>query len=233
MVQPTVLVVDDDPVILKLLQVNFELEGFRVLTAGDGREGVDTARAEHPDVVISDIMMPNVNGLELLAQLKSSPETENIPVVLLSAKAQEADVQDGLDRGADDYVTKPFSADQLDARIRAVLRRAHSAPEPERIELGGLVIDRSTRVAELEGEALELSRREFDLLWYLARRAGTVVTKRELVGEVWRQPYGGADRTVDVHLSWLRRKLGETAAEPKYLHTVRGVGVKLVAPGHS
>jgi DNA-binding response OmpR family regulator len=138
-----------------------------------------------------------------------------------------------LDRGADDYVTKPFSADQLDARIRAVLRRAHAAPEPERIELAGLVIDRSTRVAELEGEALELSRREFDLLWYLARRAGTVVTKRELVGEVWRQPYGGADRTVDVHLSWLRRKLGETAAEPKYLHTVRGVGVKLVAPDQS
>jgi DNA-binding response OmpR family regulator len=153
-----------------------------------------------------------------------------VPVIVATARDDEAEMVRMLDRGADDYITKPFSADQLDARIRAVLRRAHAAPEPERIEIGGLVIDRSTRVAELGGESLELSRREFDLLWYLARRAGTVVTKRELVGEVWRQPYGGADRTVDVHLSWLRRKLGETAAEPKYLHTVRGVGVKLVAP---
>ena len=126
MVQPTVLVVDDDPVILKLLQVNFELEGFRVLTAGDGREGVDTARAEHPDVVISDIMMPNVNGLELLSKLKSSPETENIPVVLLSAKAQEVDVQDGLDRGADDYVTKPFDPLELIDRLNAVMTRPRS-----------------------------------------------------------------------------------------------------------
>src|SRR5438552_2546360 len=123
MVQPTVLVVDDDPVILKLLQVNFELEGFRVLTAGDGREGVDTARAEHPDVVISDIMMPNVNGLELLSQLKSSPETENIPVVLLSAKAQEADVQDGFERGADDYVTKPFDPLDLVERVQRLVKR--------------------------------------------------------------------------------------------------------------
>ena len=123
MVHPTVLVVDDDPVILKLLQVNFELEGFRVLTAGDGREGVDTARAEHPDVVISDIMMPNVNGLELLSQLKSSPETENIPVVVLWAKAQEVDVQDGLDHGADDYVTKPFDPLDLVERVQRLVKR--------------------------------------------------------------------------------------------------------------
>ena len=149
---------------------------------------------------------------------------------MATARDDEAEMVRMLDRGADDYVTKPFSADQLDARIRAVLRRAHAAPEPERIELERPGHRPQHPGGRAGGQALELSRREFDLLWYLARRAGTVVTKRELVGEVWRQPYGGADRTVDVHLSWLRRKLGETAAEPKYLHTVRGVGVKLVAP---
>ena len=178
----SVALIEDDQRIRAALVRSLAERGHTVRAAGRAMEGLSQVLEWHPDVVVLDLGLPDLDGTELLKM------------------------------------------------IRAVLRRAHAAPEPERIELAGLVIDRSTRVAELEGEALELSRREFDLLWYLARRAGTVVTKRELVGEVWRQPYGGADRTVDVHLSWLRRKLGETAADPKYLHTVRGVGVKLVAP---
>jgi DNA-binding response OmpR family regulator len=136
-----------------------------------------------------------------------------------------------LDAGADDYVIKPFSAEQLDARIRAVLRRS-SAPEGASAQLvvGELVVDQRTRTAVLGGAELDLRPREFDLLAYLAARPGEVVSKRTLLADVWQSPYGGADKTVDVHLSWLRRKLGETAAEPRLLHTVRGVGVKLVEP---
>ena len=125
---------------------------------------------------------------------------------------------------------KPFSSDQLDARIRAVLRRLGGDEAAGPVVVGDLVIEAGPREATLSGAALELSRREFDLLLFLAERAGTVVGKREILAEVWRQPYGGADKTVDVHVSWLRRKLGESAAEPRYLHTVRGVGIKLVDP---
>ena len=135
-----------------------------------------------------------------------------------------------LDSGADDYVVKPFRLDQVTARIRAVMRRTNGRPSPEPIRVGELVIHEPTRTATLAGEPLELARREFDLLLALAQRAGDVVSKRTLLAEVWQQADGGSDRTVDVHLSWLRRKLGETAAEPHYLESVRGVGVRLVDP---
>jgi DNA-binding response OmpR family regulator len=191
-------------------------------------EGLSQVLEWRPDVVVLDLGLPDLDGSELLKMIRAvSP----VPVIVATARDDEAEIVRLLDRGADDYLTKPFSADQLDARIRAVLRRASAAPEPDAITVGELSIDRATREANLAGVPLGLTRLEFDLLWYLARRQGTVVSKRDLVGEVWRQPYGGADRTVDVHLSWLRRKLGETAAEPRYLHTVRGVGVKLVDPG--
>jgi len=134
-----------------------------------------------------------------------------------------------LDAGADDYIVKPFSAAQVDARIRALLRRT-ATDEPSRVEVGDLVIDAAARTAELGGEPLELSRKEFDLLLYLARRCGSVVTKQELLAEIWEQPYGGVEKTVDTHLSWLRSKLGESASAPRFLHTVRGVGIKMLSP---
>jgi DNA-binding response OmpR family regulator len=135
-----------------------------------------------------------------------------------------------LDAGADDYLVKPFGAAQLDARIRAVLRRVGQPAQPGTIDVGGLRVDPRAQQATLDGAPLDLTPREFDLLHYLAARAGTVVTKRELLVEVWQLPYGGADKTVDVHLSWLRRKLGETAQQPRYLHTMRRIGVRLDAP---
>ena len=139
-----------------------------------------------------------------------------------------------LECGADDYVVKPFGPAQLDARIRAVLRRSTAgAGEPTSIVVGELHIDASARQVTVRGQAVDLTPREFDLLSYLADRAGTVVTRRELLTQVWRQPYGSSDDTVDVHLSWLRRKLGESAQHPRYLHTVRGVGVRLAAPADS
>ena len=153
-----------------------------------------------------------------------------VPVIVATARDDEAEIVRALDAGADDYLVKPFGGAQLDARIRAVLRRAADpGGRPAPLRVGGLVIDTAARTATVDGRGVELTPREFDLLRYLAERAGQVVGKRELLAEVWHQPYGGADKTVDVHLSWLRRKLGETAQAPRYLHTVRGVGVRLAA----
>jgi DNA-binding response OmpR family regulator len=150
-----------------------------------------------------------------------------VPVIVATARDDEAEIVRVLDAGADDYLVKPFTAAQLDARVRAVLRRGASAPADPKITVGELIIDPAARTVRLSGEPIDLTPREFDLLHHLATKAGQVVTKRELLTEVWQIPYGGADKTVDVHLSWLRRKLGESAIEPRYLHTVRGVGVRL------
>jgi DNA-binding response OmpR family regulator len=155
----------------------------------------------------------------------------DVPVVVATAQDDDRTIVRALDAGADDYVVKPFGLDQVAARIRAILRRGGAQDRSAPIVVGELVIDPRTRTAELAGRRLELARKEFELLLALASRPNEVVTKRELLVEVWQQPYGGADRTIDVHVSVLRRKLGETAAQPRYLHTVRGVGIRLVAPG--
>jgi DNA-binding response OmpR family regulator len=153
-----------------------------------------------------------------------------VPIVVITARGADEMVVRTLDSGADDYLVKPFSVAQLEARVRAVLRRGTSSDPDGEIRVAGLSIDPASREATLDGDLLDLSPKEFDLLRVLAERVGEVVAKRELLAEVWREPYGGSDRTVDVHLSWLRNKLGETAQEPKYLRTVHGVGVKLVDP---
>ncbi len=224
----SVALIEDDQRIRAALVRSLAERGHTVRASGRAMEGLTQVLEWHPDVVVLDLGLPDLDGTELLKMIRA---VSAVPVIVATARDDEAEMVRMLDRGADDYVTKPFSADQLDARIRAVLRRASAAPEPDAIHVGELSIDRATREATLRGEPLGLTRLEFDLLWYLARRQGTVVSKRDLMAEVWRQPYGGADRTVDVHVSWLRRKLGETAAEPRYLQTVRGVGVKFVTPG--
>jgi two-component system, OmpR family, KDP operon response regulator KdpE len=222
-----VALIEDDERIRAALLRALSGQGHTVRASGSAMEGLQQIIDWAPDVVVLDLGLPDIDGCELLRMIRA---VSAVPIVVATARDDEATMIRTLDEGADDYVTKPFSAEQLDARIRAVLRRAQPSSEPERIEVGELVVDRTSREARLGRLPLELTRLEFDLLWHLASRQGTVVTKRELVGEVWRQPYGGGDRTVDVHLSWLRRKLGETASSPRYLHTVRGVGVKLVAP---
>jgi two-component system KDP operon response regulator KdpE len=155
-----------------------------------------------------------------------------VPIVVITARDDETEIIRVLDAGADDYVVKPFGGGQIEARIRAVLRRAGDAERksPAPIMVGALCLDADAHEATLDGTRIDLSRREFDLLHYLVVHAGQVVTKRDLLTHVWQMPYGGADKTVDVHVSWLRRKLGETAQRPRYLHTVRGVGIKLTAP---
>ncbi|MFC7535249.1 response regulator transcription factor [Actinoplanes sp. GCM10030250] len=222
------LLIEDDPAIRNTLLRALRERGHAVAAAGAAMEGLQTALAERPDLIVLDLGLPDLDGRELLRMLRA---VSRVPVIVATARDEETEMVRLLDAGADDYVVKPFTAAQLDARIRAVLRRGGEAAEatPE-LTVGGLRIDPGARTVTLDGTEVELSPREFDLLHHLAQRPGQVVTKRELLSEVWQVPYGGADKTVDVHLSWLRRKLGETALEPRYLHTVRGVGVKLSEP---
>ncbi|MGW5682401.1 response regulator transcription factor [Nonomuraea sp. NPDC003754] len=223
-----VLLIEDDAAIRTALSRALTERGHAVSSSPTAMGGLHQVMDSRPDVVVLDLGLPDVDGCELLRMLRAVSAT---PVVVASARDAESEIVKALNAGADDYVIKPFGAEQLEARIRAVLRRGGApAEEDQGIEVGGLRVDVSAREATLDGVPLELSPREFDLLHYLAARRGRVVTKRELMVEVWQVPYGGADRTVDVHLSWLRRKLGETAERPRYLHTVRGVGVKLVPP---
>ena len=223
-----IFLVEDDHRIRSLLVQGLADRGHAVRATGQAVAALGEIVDWSPDVVILDLGLPDLDGADLLRMLRA---VSAVPVVVATARDDEAEIDRLLDAGADDYVLKPYSVEHIEARIRAVLRRAGaSAPVPV-IEIGGLRIDTVGREVTVDGRELDLSRKEFDLLTFLARRPGEVVTKRELLAEVWRQPYGGAEKTVDVHLSWLRRKLGETAAEPRFLHTVRGVGVRLVDPG--
>jgi len=221
------LIIEDDPAIRDNLLRALRERGHAVATSPSAMAGLQTALAEKPDLIVLDLGLPDLDGRELLRMLRA---VSRIPVIIATARDEETEMVRLLDAGADDYVIKPFTAAQLDARIRAVLRRGGDTESTPVLVVGGLSIDPGARVVRLDGSPIELTPREFDLLHHLALRAGQVVTKRELLSEVWQVPYGGADKTVDVHLSWLRRKLGETALEPRYLHTVRGVGVKLSEP---
>lgn len=223
---PHILVVEDDPQVRSALLRALTERDYATSSAGTGMAGLEAAVQGRPDLVVLDLGLPDVDGHEVLRMLRA---VRPVPVIVATAREDEDEIVRALNAGADDYLVKPFGAAQLDARIRAVLRRSENRRSGP-ITVGELVVDPQARTATLHGSALDLTPREFDLLCYLAERAGTVVTKRELLTEVWQLPYGGADKTVDVHLSWLRRKLGETAQEPRYLHTVRSVGVRLDAP---
>jgi two-component system, OmpR family, KDP operon response regulator KdpE len=221
------LLIEDDPAIRQTLLRALRERGHAVAASPAAMDGLQTALAEHPDLIVLDLGLPDLDGRELLRMLRA---VSTIPVIVATARDEETEMVRLLDAGADDYVVKPYTAAQLDARIRAVLRRAPGAAASPELVVGGLRIDPLARTVTLDGEPVELTPREFDLLHHLATKPGQVVTKRELLTEVWQVPYGSTDKTVDVHLSWLRRKLGETAQEPRYLHTVRGVGVRLSEP---
>ncbi|WP_433300369.1 response regulator transcription factor [Actinoplanes sp. CA-030573] len=223
------LLIEDDPAIRSTLLRALRERGHAVAASPAAMDGLQTALADHPDLIVLDLGLPDLDGRELLRMLRA---VSTVPVIVATARDEETEMVRLLDAGADDYVIKPFTAAQLDARIRAVLRRGGPGASPTDSDLvvGELRIDSRAREVTLAGAPIELTPREFDLLHHLAQKAGQVVTKRELLTEVWQVPYGSTDKTVDVHLSWLRRKLGETAQEPRYLHTVRGVGVKLSEP---
>ena len=224
------LLVEDDAAIRGALIRALTERGHAVTSMSSAMDALQHVLDSPPDLILLDLGLPGLGGYEALRMMRA---VSSVPVVVVTARDNEAEIIRVLDAGADDYVIKPFGAGQIDARIRAVLRRAAQGGPPDggELEVGGLWMDPSGHEATLDGAPLDLSRREFDLLHYLALHAGQVVTRRDLLTNVWRMPYGGADKTVDVHVSWLRRKLGETAQQPRYLHTVRGVGIKLSAPG--
>jgi DNA-binding response OmpR family regulator len=223
----SILVIEDEQRIRESLATRLSERGHDVETVGNALEGIERAVSGSFDVVVLDLGLPDLDGVEALRMIRAVSE---VPVVVATARDDEQDIIDVLNKGADDYVVKPYSADHLEARIRAVLRRSGDNTDGEVIVVGGLRLDPDSHEAILDGRHLDLTARAFDLLAYLASREGKLIGKRELLAEVWRQPYGGADKTVDVHLSWLRKELGETAAAPRYLHTKRGVGVRLVDP---
>lgn len=223
-----VVIIEDDDKIRPLLVRSLRERGYAVTSAPTGMAGLNLALESKPDLVILDLGLPDIDGTQVLSMLRA---VSSVPVIIASARDDDPSLVQALDAGADDYVVKPYTTAQLEARIRAVLRRVEGGRAPRTtLVVGGLEIDVTARRTTLDGTEVDLTPREFDLLVHLAERAGEVVTKKELLVEVWQQPWGGSDKTVDVHMSWLRRKLGESAAEPRYLTTVRGVGVRMTAP---
>jgi DNA-binding response OmpR family regulator len=235
-----ILVVDDEAILLETIAYNLEQAGYRVVTAADGNSTLDAARKESPDLIILDIMLPGIDGLEVCRQLRREHSTATTPIMMLTAKAEEIDKVVGLEVGADDYMTKPFGRRELLARVRALLRRSEypssiataehnsqeSAPEarPRELVAGPLRIDLAGRRVIRRNQELELQPKQYDLLTYLVRNRGTVLTRDQLLHNVWGYDYVGDTRTVDVHIRWLREKIEEDPANPKLIQTVRGVG---------
>ena len=225
----TVLVIEDEEAITSPLSEALFREGFRPQVAGTIAEGLRAAESQDPDLVLLDVMLPDGSGFEALRQLRANGPT---PVIMLTARGDEADRVLGLELGADDYVIKPFSARELVARIRAVLRRTSAVAAPasrETVRIGTVELDPSARTVTLDEQPLDLTRKEFDLLGLLMAHAGTVVTRERLIDEVWDVNWFGSTKTLDVHVSGLRKKLRDDPAQPRYLQTVRGVGFRFTA----
>jgi DNA-binding response OmpR family regulator len=227
-----VLLVEDEDSITVPLSEALGREGFDASVASTAAQALELAREVEPDVVLLDVMLPDGSGFDVCRELRRSSQ---VPIIMVTARGEEADRVVGLELGADDYVTKPFSAREVVARIRAVLRRTEQAQPAAgeadvRLRIGELQIDPARRTATLAGKPLELSRKEFDVLTLLAGEAGRVVTRERLLEDVWDTSWFGSTKTLDVHVSALRRKLGDDPTAPTYLHTVRGVGFRLVAP---
>ncbi len=226
-----ILVIEDDPAILRGLAHNLKFEGHEVLTAADGETGYQWIREKKPDLIILDLMLPKMGGYEICR--KARAEGINAPILMLTARGEESDRVHGLDLGADDYVTKPFSVRELMARVRALLRRAHPARAlPEELRFDDVVVDFLRYEARRGGRPVDLTRKEFGLLRVLSARAGEVVRRDELLDEVWGYENYPTTRTVDSHIGNLRAKLERDAADPRHLITVHGVGYKWISePG--
>ncbi|MGE5282438.1 MAG: response regulator transcription factor [Chloroflexota bacterium] len=226
----TVLVVDDEPTIVEVVSRYMERAGYETLAAADGAEALRLAGLHDPDLVVLDLMLPEIDGLEVMRRLHDG-DGKPVPVILLTARGEESDRLVGLRRGADDYVVKPFSPAELVARVDAVLRRvsppAVEDEPPPPIEIGPLRIDPGMRTVELDGEEVSLTQREFDLLAYLAENPGQVFSRDQLMEAVWNFPFYTDTSTVTVHVRRLRAKLGDDPAQPRFIETVWGVGYRL------
>jgi DNA-binding response OmpR family regulator len=224
-----ILIVEDDRSLLAGLALNLRKAGYRVRTAADGEAGLAELARERPDLVVLDLMLPGIDGLEILRRIRSSDAA--LPVVVLTALAGEGDKVQGLDLGANDYVTKPFSIAELLARVRAVLRAgAAAASEPPHriLRAGAIELDRDRRQVSVAGEPVEMTTRELEVLEFLMRRPERVLSRDQILAGIWDHAYEGTDRTVDNVICTLRQKLGEDPRHPRHLQTVRGIGYRLV-----
>ena len=219
----TVLVVDDEPTLVATLKYNLEREGYNVVAAGDGDKAIALARAERPDLMILDLMLPAVDGLEVCRILRREM---SLPILMLTARAGEVDKVVGLEIGADDYVTKPFSTRELLARVRALLRRTATPMDEEILVSGNLRVDMKRREVTRDDRTVELKPKEMELLIYFMRNKGRAFTREQLLREVWGYDFYGDSRTVDVHISWLRQKIEDVPGKPVRILTVRGVGYR-------
>ena len=226
----TVLLVEDESSITEPLAESLGRDGFETQVAGTAAEALELAARIQPDLVLLDVMLPDGSGFDVCRELRRRSQ---VPIIMLTARGEEADRVVGLELGADDYIVKPFSAREVAARIRAVLRRADSPSRPDEerpLEVGEVRLDPAKREVTRSGEVLDLSRKEFELLQLLMRSAGSVVTRERAIDEVWDTNWFGSTKTLDVHVSGLRRKLGDDSNEPRFLHTVRGVGFRFSSP---
>ena len=223
----TVLVVDDEPIVREVVVRYLEREGYRTLEAGDGDAARDALARTSPDLVVLDVMLPGTDGLELCRWIRS---TSQLPVIMLTARGEEADRIVGLELGADDYVTKPFSPRELAARVKSVLRRSDRADESaDRLEFGDVELERATREVRKAGIELRLTAKEFDLLWFLASHPRRVFSRDQLMASVWGYTAALDTGTVTVHVRRLREKVEDDPSEPRYLETVWGIGYRLAA----
>jgi len=220
---PRILVIEDDPAICELISYHLTREGMQVLTAADGRRALEIFNANHPDLLLLDLMLPGLDGFEVCRRVR---QASDVPIIMLTAKGQEDDRVRGFECGADDYVTKPFSPKELVARIRAVLRRSHYAEGPDNLAAGKLYIDRKRRRVMVGDQEIELTPKEFDLLALLMTRRGKPVSREELLEEVWGYEFAGGTRTLDVHIRRLRQKIGDDPQRPTFIETVHGVGYR-------
>ena len=220
-----ILIIEDEPNIRELVLYNVEQNGYKGLAAEDGLQGLAMARTEKPDLILLDIMLPGKNGYDICKELRM--EGTKTPIIMLTAKNEEIDKVLGLEFGADDYVSKPFGVRELMARIKAVLRRAEHSEGGREIAAGDLTIDIERHEVRIGGQSIDLTLKEFDLLRTLAENKGRVLTRDQLLDKVWGFDYIGETRTVDVHIRYLRKKLGDEDNEGKYIQTVRGVGYKM------
>jgi two-component system alkaline phosphatase synthesis response regulator PhoP len=227
MVKRTILLVEDEPEIVDIVRDYLERARFRVITAGDGVNALRLARTERPGLLLLDLMLPEMDGLDVVRTLRSDPATSGLPVIMLTARVEETDRLIGLELGADDYITKPFSPREVVARVRAVLRRTENQSDNSAIlHIGDLVIDRQRRSVRREQQPVELTATEFDLLAILVREPGRPFTRTQLLDLAYDVAYAGFDRTVDAHIKNLRRKLEPDPRHPRYILTIYGVGYK-------
>ena len=224
-----VLIIDDEMHIVELLRFNLETSGYKTIYSYDGFDGFIKAKEEKPDLILLDWMLPNISGIEVLKKIRQDADLKKIPVIMLTAKNMEDDKVEGLEVGADDYITKPFSIKELLARITSVMRRygMNTGKESEELTAGNLKLNLTKHEVKINDKKVDLTLKEFELLKLLLKNRGNVLSRNFLLDEIWGYEYYGETRTVDVHIRYLRKKLEEAGADEKYIETIRGVGYKI------